>query len=390
MNLALGGLHEGISPTDMAGAYSAIANDGVYITPTFYTKVTDVNDNIIFEPKQEENRVMSEQNAYIEKDILTQPVISGTATYCAIKGIETAAKTGTTNDDFDRWLCGFTPYYTATCWYGYPHNAGVEYSGNPAGKIWAAVMKNIHADLENAEFEEPKGIIKQSVCKTSGKLATESCSAVYTELFTKDNVPKESCEGHSASRICNDSGLLATEFCPNVTERNIYLPEKERNPKWSTQNVTQSIPGGTCTLHTAPTSPEQPAEQNSPTTTQPEVHENPTSNPSAHTHSYTETITKAATCGENGSKKLTCSCGDTKTETIPATGKHTPGDWIIDSQPTATTPGSRHQKCSVCGTTVKTEAIPPTGSSGSETPTPDTNTAIPPSTEPETSQNTTP
>ena len=36
-----------------------------------------------------------------------------------------AAKTGTTNSDYDRWLCGFTPYYTATVWYGYDTNATV-------------------------------------------------------------------------------------------------------------------------------------------------------------------------------------------------------------------------------------------------------------------------
>lgn len=46
---------------------------------------------------------------------------------------------------------------------------------------------------------------------------------------------------------------------------------------------------------------------------------------SEHTHSYTETIIKAATCTESGEKNLTCSCGDTKTESIPATG-HNYGD----------------------------------------------------------------
>src|SRR5699024_1990846 len=58
INLALGGLNEGISPADMAAAYSAIANGGVYITPTYYTKVTDSQGNVVYEPKQEEKRVM--------------------------------------------------------------------------------------------------------------------------------------------------------------------------------------------------------------------------------------------------------------------------------------------------------------------------------------------
>ena len=251
INLALGGLHDGISPAQMAGAYSVIANDGVYISQTFYTKVEDSEGNVIFEPKQEETRVMTEQNAYIEKDILKQPVIgsSGTATYCAIKGMDVAAKTGTTNDDYDRWLCGFTPYYTAACWYGYPKNAGVSYSGNPAGKIWDAVMTTIHEDLENATFEEPDGIIRKSVCRISGLLPSASCTEVYTELFTESSVPTTTCEGHGVIRICNDTQLIATDACPNVTQTTGYIPEKERDAIWTTQGSVTSMPEGTCTLH---------------------------------------------------------------------------------------------------------------------------------------------
>lgn len=254
LSLALGGLEEGVSPAEMAGAYSAIANDGVYKTPTFYTKVTDSKDNVIYEPKQEENRVMSEQNAYIEKNILTQPVVGGegTAKYCAIKGMDVAAKTGTTNDDYDRWLSGFTPYYTAICWYGYVQNAEVHYSnGNPAGRLWSAVMTEIHKDLDNAKFEEPDGIIKQSVCKLSGKLATDACGGnVYTELFTSSSVPTEACTGHTGARICVDSGMLATDACPNVTY-SAALPEREIDTVWTSQHSVSggATPGSVCTIH---------------------------------------------------------------------------------------------------------------------------------------------
>ena len=251
INLALGGLHDGVSPAQMAAAYSAIANDGVYKTPTYYTKVEDATGKVVFEPKQEEVRVMSEQNAYIEKDILTQPVIgaNGTATYCAIKGMDVAAKTGTTNDDFDRWLCGFTPYYTATCWYGYPKNAGVSYSGNPAGKIWDAVMTTIHEDLENAEFEKPEGIIEKTVCRISGKTPAATCTEVYTELFTEASVPTTACEGHGSVSICNDSQMIANPTCPNVTNMVGYIPEYEREPVWTTQGAITTTPTGNCTLH---------------------------------------------------------------------------------------------------------------------------------------------
>ena len=258
LSLALGGLNDGVSPTQMVAAYSAIANTGKYISPTFYTKVTNAAGDTVMEPKQEERQVMSEQNAYIEKDILTQPVkgARGTAKYCAIQGIETAAKTGTTNDDFDRWLSGFTPYYTGTCWYGYEVNASVKgVSGNPAGKLWAAVMKKVHADLPNAEFEEPEGIIRKQVCSVSGKLASGGCGGnVYTELFTEESVPTDSCTGHGGSaKICADSGLLALNTCPNVREVYTHVPEKEQDAPWVTSGVARSgggsIPTAFCNIH---------------------------------------------------------------------------------------------------------------------------------------------
>ena len=75
-----------------------IANGGEYIEPTFYTKVEDSNGNVILESEQETKRVMSEGNAYVLTDILTAPVTSGTATSCAISGMDVAAKTGTTTE----------------------------------------------------------------------------------------------------------------------------------------------------------------------------------------------------------------------------------------------------------------------------------------------------
>ena len=71
-----------------------------------------------------------------------------------LEGIDVAAKTGTTNNDYDRWLCGFTPYYTAATWYGYDYNETIKFSGsNPAGLIWIGVMSKVHEGLEGATFK---------------------------------------------------------------------------------------------------------------------------------------------------------------------------------------------------------------------------------------------
>ena len=260
LSLALGGTTNGATPLEMAAAYGTIANDGVYITPTFYTKVVDSAGNVVLEPKQEKTRVISEENAYITKTIVQEPVKSGgTATYCAIPGMDTAAKTGTTDDDYDRWLCGFTPYYSAAVWFGYDRNEEVRYSGtNPAGQLWDKVMTNIHRDLSNASFERPDGIVTATVCRKTGCLACESCTDTYKEIFTSDNMP-EKCEGHGMQTICTESGLLANEYCPDTEEVSIggVLP-KEKLTLWKNLNPTSTSKDeveDTCTIHKKPEEP---------------------------------------------------------------------------------------------------------------------------------------
>lgn len=216
--LAIGGITDGISPLEMAAAYAAIANNGEYITPTFYTKVVDSNGNTVLTPKQEKRRVISEQNAYIVKSILQEPVKKGTATYCSISGLDVAAKTGTTDNSNDRWLCGFTPYYTAACWFGYDLQEEVRYQGtNPAGQIWDAIMTDVHKNLEKASFKRPDGIVEQTICSTTGCLAVTGCNSTRKEIFTSDNLPGK-CEGHGSQTICSQSKKVATNYCSQYCE----------------------------------------------------------------------------------------------------------------------------------------------------------------------------
>lgn len=189
INLALGGLVKGISPLEMAGAYFTISNDGIYKEPTFYTKIEDSNKRIFLRTSQKSKKVFSKQVAFILKELLLEPVNgkNGTATYCSIKNMDVAAKTGTTNDNFDRWLCGFTPYYTAVTWYGFDLNESIEFnSKNPAGLIWSEIMKNIHSNLEGKKFEMPKDIISTKICTDSHLTANEKCKNTYTEYFLED------------------------------------------------------------------------------------------------------------------------------------------------------------------------------------------------------------
>ncbi|MBR0350662.1 MAG: transglycosylase domain-containing protein [Clostridia bacterium] len=263
--LAIGGISRGISPFEMTVAYGTLANGGECVTPTFYSKVVDAGGNVVMTPNQTRTRAVSPQNAYITTNILQDVVSQGTATYCKVPGIETAAKTGTTDDYKDRWLCGYTPYYSAACWYGYDDPEHIYASGNPAGNLWAAVMKRIHDPLPNAEFERPDGIVTASVCSTTGCLATEGCTDVYTDIFTQDNMPPK-CEGHEGQEICTESGKLATEYCPEK-EFHSYgvLVPKERLNLWTPLEGTEGGEQITeiCDIHKKPEEPKpevKPAE----------------------------------------------------------------------------------------------------------------------------------
>ena len=267
--LGIGGMTHGASPLEMAAAYGTIANDGVYITPTFYTKVVDKDGNTVLTPNQEETRVFSEQTAYLAKQIGMEPTKSGgTATYCAISGMDVVAKTGTTDNSNDRWLCGFTPYYSAATWFGYDSNEEVRgFSQNPAGQIWDAIMTDIHSDLEDATFERPNGIVEETVCRTTGCLATTGCTDTYTEIFASNHLP-EKCQGHGSQSICSESGKVATEYCSEYCEvtTNYYgavLP-KEQLKLWTPVDRKVTDDAGriyeTCDIHTSPkvVEPEEP------------------------------------------------------------------------------------------------------------------------------------
>ena len=276
LSLAIGGTSNGSSPLEMAAAYGTIANDGVYITPTFYTKVVDSSGNTVLTPNQEKTRVFSEQTAYLVKSITEEPVTAsnGTATYCKISGMDVAAKTGTTDDSYDRWLCGFTPYYAAATWFGYDTNEEVRgFSQNPAGQIWDAVMTDIHKNLEKATFTKPSGIVEQTVCRKTGCLATTGCTDTYKEIFQSSNLP-EKCQGHGSQQICSESGLVATAYCSQYCQvtTNTYgaVVPKEQLSLWTPVGGRKSSSGtridGVCTIHTKPKEEEKPVESPANTT----------------------------------------------------------------------------------------------------------------------------
>lgn len=263
-SLALG--TASISPLEMAAAYATIANDGIYIEPTFYTKVEDSDGNVLIESSQESRRVISEGTSFILKSLLKQVVEGtyGTAKACKMGNVDVAAKTGTTQQQNDLWLCGFTPYYTAATWFGYDYSEYVSNAGgSPATLIWANVMKNIHANLPENRFVQPSNVVTARVCNVSGKCATSACSSTHTEFFVEGTVPTQ-CTGHTSYTVCAESGKIATEYCPKTTTASgTVAPEKEQNPNWKTVTGNKySVITEKCTIHNAETAKKNEEQKN--------------------------------------------------------------------------------------------------------------------------------
>ncbi len=194
---AIGGITQGVSNLELTAAYAAIANNGTYIKPVFYTKILDADGNVVIDNTPEKTTVIKPSTAYLLTNVMEDVVTEGTGTRVQFDGMHIAGKTGTTDNYRDLWFCGFTPYYTCSVWAGYDDNTVL-----PQGTyrtyqqtLWRNIMERIHADLPDTDFKMPSTVQEASICTDTGLLATSSCNSV-TEYFDTEQIPTQYCSGH--------------------------------------------------------------------------------------------------------------------------------------------------------------------------------------------------
>ena len=266
--LALGGLTEGVTTFEMAGAFSVFPRNGMYIEPHLYTTVTDSDGNVILENDETGTAVLSEDTCYYMNRMLEGVVTSGTGTRAAISGMTVAGKTGTTTDNYDRWFCGYTGYYTAAVWVGYDQPEDISVSGNPAVTLWQQVMSSLVEGLPDVELATTsKNVVSATYCTKSGDLATSVCSAAgcaATGYFVEGDAPTDYCSVHTTVTVClddpiGDTGMyhLAGEYCPEESLSEIPVLDFYRDEAAASVTVGDSYQlkswvesQGQCTLHT--------------------------------------------------------------------------------------------------------------------------------------------
>jgi len=145
----LGGLERGVSPLEMATAYSSIANGGFKVKPVAIRKVVFPDGKVKNFGRPKRKRIFTEEATATARDILKQNIQKGTGTQANI-GCPAGGKTGTTDNYTDAWFVGFTPKMTTATWVGYPQSnkvsmdnvRGIRVAGGtfPA-EIWGDYMK---------------------------------------------------------------------------------------------------------------------------------------------------------------------------------------------------------------------------------------------------------
>ena len=236
--LALGGFTYGVSPLQIAGAYSCFASGGIYNTPTLIKKITDRNGLTVYEYRQDSRRVMSEANAYILTSMLKSVVTEGTGHRLNTLDIPIAGKTGTVglaNGNRDAWMAGYTPEYTAVVWQGYDSDRLGLLPSSATGGTYPALMlyelfNHIYPDGRSGDFEKPESVKQYSIdAKTLKKQhkavlanAMTPQSSRVTEYFTEETAPGDvsgywAVPGSAQNLLAvrEEGGIMVSFDCPD-------------------------------------------------------------------------------------------------------------------------------------------------------------------------------
>lgn len=213
------------SPMTMAGAYQAFSNGGYYIKPHTIKKFVYKDTDEVVETKSAKTRVMNDSTAYIINYSLNWSATEGLAKSAAgISGVQTAAKTGTSNFDEatrkryhlsskavnDLWVCGYTPKQTITFWYGYDSitkGHSTTSSWSTRDKFYRNLAENLF-DKDGSSFTRPSSIEEVSVIRNSIPLKKALYGGVVG-YFRKGTGPDET-GTEQAEQLPSVSGVTSS------------------------------------------------------------------------------------------------------------------------------------------------------------------------------------
>lgn len=187
-----------VSVKEITEAYAILANMGVRTTPTYITKITTMDDEVIYENKTKKIKIASDTDTFILTDAMTS-IFDNNMTYnirptgVAIKSLlkgRFAGKSGST--DTDNWMIGYNPDIVVGVWTGYDNNELINTTDEARyGKyIWADTINSYYniTKKEPSWYDVPDDVIGIELNPTTGFYGSIN-DYVKTIYFDKNNLP---------------------------------------------------------------------------------------------------------------------------------------------------------------------------------------------------------
>lgn len=212
LSAALGGLTYGATTTEMANAYSTLANHGEYKRADCLTSIKDKSGKEIYDEPQSKE-VYSAEAADEMVDIMMGVITNGTAksiNWYSNTDTEAAGKTGTTNDTRDGWFCGITPQYTIAVWVGNDDHtvvSGLYGNGYPL-KIWKESMLYLIQDQKTQKFD--LSVSKHNHGQSSGDEENTEETVIPDDQTTTPDDQKTTTDGQTPSADKPKDGTTTT------------------------------------------------------------------------------------------------------------------------------------------------------------------------------------
>jgi penicillin-binding protein 1B len=190
------------TPLEIAAAYTAFANGGMYVRPTTIASVTGTDGSVLYQRQTEPRSALDPRVAFVMTNLMQEVLNSGTGAGVRSQGfwLPAAGKTGTSRDG---WFAGFTTELLCVVWVGFDDNRELNLEGaRSALPIWAEFMKQAsqYPPYSSAhQFNVPSGVSSAQICGDSGELATPECPNARTEVFIAGTEPSSFCHLHGVA-----------------------------------------------------------------------------------------------------------------------------------------------------------------------------------------------
>jgi len=188
--MAVGALTNGVTTLEMAAAYATFGNGGKYYKPYSYFKVTNIDGTeVLLENNPVGEQVMAVDTSEVMCKMLQTVDTSNLGAGPNVRRFPIMCKTGTTDNEHDRWFCGGTPHFVAAVWYGYDLPRPINEFPNPAGKIFISVFDRISKGMPDKDFPQSGLAVQRRYCLSSGLIAGENCASTAVGWYRIGNIP---------------------------------------------------------------------------------------------------------------------------------------------------------------------------------------------------------